>query len=93
MDDCECPLVTDEVADEYFVNLREKKEEKRQSRRRESEWSGLWFVNVGMESADANPVQPDGKLYVLHWKHCVTFGYVAAGWGHRALQRESDRHR
>ena len=57
MDDCECPLVTDEVADEYFVNLREKKEEERQSRRRESEWSGLWFVNVGMESADANPVQ------------------------------------
>jgi hypothetical protein len=42
-------------ASDYFVNLREKKEEERQSRRRESEWRGLWFVRVILTTCDGQP--------------------------------------
>ncbi len=70
-------------ASEYFVNLREKKAEERQARRRESLWSGLWFVNVGMDDADREPFDQAGRGYVRHWEHCVRLGYVAAGGGLR----------
>ena len=43
-------------ASESFVNLREKKAEERQARRRESQWSGIWFVNLGMDDVDRDPV-------------------------------------
>jgi hypothetical protein len=70
-------------ASEYFVNLREKKAEERQARRREGEWSGLWFVNVGMDDVDREPVDATGKGWTRHWQHCVRHGYVAAGGGTR----------
>ncbi|MGZ9103106.1 MAG: hypothetical protein ACXW3Y_09460 [Rhodoplanes sp.] len=70
-------------ASEYFVNLREKKAEERQARRRESQWSGLWFVNVGMDDADLELVDEAGRGYIRHWLHCVRHGYVAAGGGSR----------
>jgi hypothetical protein len=68
---------------EYFVSLREKKAEERQSRRRESQWSGLWFVNVGMDDADHPATDKEGRGYTRHWDHCVEYGYVAAGGGQR----------
>ncbi len=70
-------------ASEYFVNLREKKAEERQARRRESLWSGLWFVNVGMEDSELPAFDDEGRGYTRHWEHCVHFGYVAAGGGPR----------
>lgn len=66
-----------EAAD-YFVSLREKREEERQSRRREREWSGLWFVNVGM-NADEN--EASAQRYHRNWQHCRRLGYLAAGGG------------
>jgi hypothetical protein len=66
-------------ASDYFVNLREKKEEERQSRRRETQWSGLFFVNIGMDHREDNPVESSGALYQRHWDHCRRLGYVAAG--------------
>jgi hypothetical protein len=70
-------------ASEYFVNLREKKAEERQARRRESQWSGLWFVNLGMDDIDREPVDEAGRGYTRHWLNCVRYGYVAAGGGSR----------
>jgi hypothetical protein len=70
-------------ASEYFVNLREKKAEERQARRRDGQWSGLWFVNVGMDDADHAAVDGLGRGYTRHWEHCVRYGYVAAGGGPR----------
>jgi hypothetical protein len=65
------------------VNLREKQVEERQARRRESLWSGLWFVNVGMDDPDRQPNDAAGRGYPRHWLHCVRYGYVAAGGGQR----------
>jgi hypothetical protein len=70
-------------ASEYFVNLREKKAEERQARLRDGVWSGLWFVNVGMDDVDHEPVDKAGRAYVRHWTHCVRHGYIAAGGGVR----------
>jgi hypothetical protein len=70
-------------ASEYFVNLREKKAEERQARLREGAWSGLWFVNVGMDDADHEPFDETGRGYIRHWTHCVRLGYLAAGGGVR----------
>src|SRR5262249_48859453 len=58
-------------ASEYFVNLREKKAEERQARLREAAWSGLWFVNIGMDDADHEPFDEAGRAYIHHWTHCV----------------------
>jgi hypothetical protein len=77
-------------ASDYFVSLREKREEERQSRRREQLWSGLWFVNVGMHSADDPALDAAGHGYIRHWTNCVQYGYIAAGGGPRysdALRR------
>jgi hypothetical protein len=77
-------------ASEYFVSIREKRDEERQSRRRELRWGGLWFVNVGMNTGD-DALQDDfGHGYIRHWENCTRFGYVAAGGGLRysdALKR------
>lgn len=70
-------------ASEYFVNLREKKAEERQARRRESLWSGLWFVNVGMDDVDRAPMDAAGHGWTRHWVNCIRYGYVAAGGGPR----------
>jgi hypothetical protein len=70
-------------ASEYFVNLREKKAEERQARRREGQWSGLWFVNVGMDDVTQRPSDGDGHGHIRHWENCVKYGYVAAGGGTR----------
>ncbi len=70
-------------ASEYFVNLREKEAEERNSRWRESLWSGLWFVNLGMDDVDRPAFDNAGKGYTRHWENCVRFGYVAAGGGLR----------
>src|ERR1017187_7937254 len=67
-------------ASEYFVNLREKQAEERKARR-ESLWSGLWFVNIGMDDANCKPVDEAGGGNIRHWVHCVRYGYVAAGGG------------
>ena len=70
-------------ASEYFVNLREKQAEQRHARQRESLWSGLWFVNVGMNDPD-DPIADDaGRAYSRHWANCVRHGYLAAGGGER----------
>jgi hypothetical protein len=79
-------------ASEYFVNIREKRDEERQSRRRESQWSGMWFVNVGMDSWDVPARDKAGHGYSRHWENCIRYGYVAAGGGSRysdALRRLS----
>jgi hypothetical protein len=79
-------------ASEYFVSIREKREEERQSRRQEREWSGLWFVNVGMHSASSTIRDQAGYGDIRHWENCKRFGYVAAGGGSRysdALKRLS----
>ena len=70
-------------ASEYFVNIREKREEERQSRRREQQWSGMYFVNVGMDSASDAAVDSAGYGYLRHWQHCVEHGYICAGGGRR----------
>jgi hypothetical protein len=70
-------------ASEYFVNLREKKAEERQARRREELWSGLWFVNLGMQDAEDAAFDGQGRGYTRHWEHCVQYGYLAAGGGPR----------
>ena len=72
------------------ADSREKKEEERQSRRREADWSDLWFVNIGMDSRSDSMNEADGRPYVRHWEHCARLGYIAAGWGRRysdALKR------
>jgi hypothetical protein len=69
-------------ASEYFVNLREKQAEERQARRKDRDWSGLWFVNVGMHE-DRPAADADGRGYPRHWTHCVRLGYLAAGGGPR----------
>lgn len=69
-------------ASEYFVNLREKEAEQRQSRWREALWSGLWFVNIGMDDVD-RPAEEAGRGYARHWDNCTRLGYVAAGGGAR----------
>lgn len=77
-------------ASEYFVQFREKREEERESRREQAEWTGLWFVNVGMDAADLPVVDQDGHGYERHWEHCIRYGYLAAGGGARysdALKR------
>jgi hypothetical protein len=70
-------------ASDYFVSIREKREEERQSRRREQLWSGMYFVNVGMDSASDLPVDSAGHGYLRHWQHCVEYGYICAGGGRR----------
>jgi hypothetical protein len=70
-------------ASEYFVNLRQKREVERQARRQDRQWTGLWFVNLGMDSADDLPVDTAGHGYIRHWQHCVKYGYIAAGGGRR----------
>ena len=70
-------------ASEYFVKLREKQAEERKARKLESEWSGLWFVNVGMDDANRKPVDEAGHAYTRHWLNCVEYGYLAAGGGAR----------
>jgi hypothetical protein len=69
-------------ASEYFVNLREKQAEERKARR-DSLWSGLWFVNVGMDDANSQPMDEAGSRYSRHWRNCVQYGYIAAGNGPR----------
>jgi hypothetical protein len=68
-------------ASEYFVNLRDKKAEERQSRNRAKLWSGLWFVNIGMDDKGLDFLDDNGKRYQRHWENCVRYGYVAAGGG------------
>lgn len=70
-------------ASEYFVNLREKKAEEREARRRDNVWSGLWFVNVGMDDADDARFNSAGQANIRHWDNCVQYGYLAAGGGLR----------
>jgi hypothetical protein len=70
-------------ASEYFVNLREKQSEERQARRREEEWSGLWFVNVGMHDSDYVTVDASGRGSTRNWENCIRYGYLAAGGGPR----------
>jgi len=70
-------------ASEYFVNLREKQSEERLARQREGEWSGLWFVNVGMDDDDEQPTDEKGHGNARNWDNCVRLGYVAAGGGVR----------
>ena len=69
-----------EAAD-YFVSLREKKEEERHSRRREVVWSGLWFVNVGMDRSEIDAAKKEGKRYHRQWDFCREYGYLSAGGG------------
>ena len=69
-----------EAAD-YFVSLREKKEEERQARRREVAWSGLWFVNVGMDRNEIEAANKEGKRYHRQWDFCREYGYLSAGGG------------
>ena len=69
-----------EAAD-YFVSLREKKEEGRQARRREVAWSGLWFVNVGMDRNEIDAANKEGKRYHRQWDFCREYGYLSAGGG------------
>ena len=59
----------------------EKQAEARQARERESQWSGLWFVNIGMDDARMPAVEEGGNCYGRHWDNCLKFGYVAAGGG------------
>jgi hypothetical protein len=68
-------------AREYFVNLREKQAEQRQTRRRDNLWSGLWFVNVGMDAANSKQLESPGWDNIRLWKNCVQYGYLAAGEG------------
>ncbi len=68
-------------ANDYFVRIREKQAEERAQR--SNAWSGLWFVNVGMDDPSHKPVNDAGHSYVRHWQHCVSFGYLAAGGGLR----------
>jgi len=73
---------------EYFVKLSEKRAEERKARS-EGQWSGLWFVNVGM-SNPASEQFHEGRGNVRHWMNCTQHGYLAAGNGARfsqALQR------
>jgi len=67
-------------ASEYFVNLREKQAEERKTRR-DSLWSGLWFVNVGMGDTNCKPMDESGRANIRHWLNCVRYGYIAAGGG------------
>jgi hypothetical protein len=76
-------------ASEYLVKIREKQAEGRAGRI-ESQWSGLWFVNVGMDDTDCEPVDQAGHRNIRHWQNCVRYGYLAAGGGLRysdALKR------
>jgi hypothetical protein len=72
-------------ASEYFVNLRDKEAETRQVRQREASWTGIWFVNVGMDRPDHGLFDsPEtGAAYPRHWSHCVEYGYLAAGGGRK----------
>jgi hypothetical protein len=68
-------------ASEYFVNLKEKRDVERQARRHERQWSGLWFVNLGMDPADISAIDSSGHGYTRHWDHCTKHSYIAAGGG------------
>lgn len=70
-------------ASDYFVSLREKQTEAREARRREEPWSGLWFVNVGMDEGDDVPADEQGRGRSRNWSNCVRLGYIAAGGGAR----------
>lgn len=69
-------------ASDYFVSLREKQAEERKARR-EVAWSGLWFVNVGMDNPSSEPIDENGHGNIRHWSNCVRHGYMAAGGGSR----------
>lgn len=60
--------------------LREKHAEEREGRR-ESLWSGLWFVNVGMDDPNIGQTDEAGHGNIRHWLNCVQYGYIAAGGG------------
>lgn len=63
------------------MRLREKQAEERAQR--DNPWSGLWFVNVGMDDVNAEPCDSNGNGNVRHWSNCVQYGYIAAGGGSR----------
>lgn len=41
-------------------------------------WSGLYFVNVGMDHPDDPPMK-NGRFNGRHWEHCRKLGYLTAG--------------
>lgn len=70
-------------ANDYFVNLRAKTTEVRESRRRTEDWSRLWYVNVGMNDGSGADRDLSGKAITRHWNWCSMYGYVSAGHGVR----------
>jgi hypothetical protein len=57
--------------------------EEPQAARAEGQWSGLWFVNVGMDDSEEKPADTNGRGNIRHWENCVRYGYLAGGGGAR----------
>lgn len=68
-------------ANDYIVQLKQKAIEERRAQRERAEWTGWWFVNVGMDSP--NVPESNGR----HWHNCQRHGYLCAGGGRRWSDR------
>lgn len=58
-----------EAAD-YIVGIKQKATEAREARRKRPRWTGVWFVNVGMDDSSARD-----------WEKCRELGFLSAGGG------------
>lgn len=61
------------------IRIREKERAERQARQGKDEWTGVWYVNVGMADDNARD-----------WEACREFGFISSGggsWYSDALKR------
>ncbi len=56
--------------------------EERREQKTKRPWSGLCFVNVGMDHPE-DPQDKNGRPNSRHWENCRKYGYVSAGGGPR----------
>jgi hypothetical protein len=65
-----------EAAD-YITDVNVKKAEAATNRKAKREWTGLYFLNLGMfdENLEKEPFR--------HWSNCRELGYTSAGGGHK----------
>jgi hypothetical protein len=68
-------------ASEYLVGVREKATEVRQALRKQAQWGGEWYVNLGMDSPQDHAIDSRGRGYERHWDNCRKYGYLSSGGG------------
>ena len=59
-------------AEDYLVRVKQKQQRERAERAERPDWTGVWFVNVGMDNQNARD-----------WRQCREHGFLSAGGGAR----------